>query len=76
MSCISQIKVSILTLRVCLDFISSLVEILFGIFELSALANRPLFAAIRETKSPRKYFSTKLEIKSKQTLSAKIDTFI
>ena len=26
MSCISQIKVSILTLRVCLDFISSLVE--------------------------------------------------
>ena len=45
-----------------------LFESLFGIFLLSILANRPLFAAPREKKSTQKVFLTKAEIKSKQLL--------
>ena len=52
-----------------------LFEALFGIFTLSALANRPLFAAIRECKSAQKHLSNKLEIKFKQTLNEK-GTFV
>ena len=63
-------------MRSCLDFTANkfkkilfcLFEPLLGIFALSFLANRPLFAANRECKSTQKAFSTKLEIKSKQLL--------
>ena len=54
--------------RSCLDFTANkfkeilfcLFEVLFGIFALSVLANRPLFAANQEYKSTQKVFSTKL----------------
>ena len=66
-----------ITFRSCLDFTANkfkkilfcLFEVLFGIFVLSVLANRPLFAANREYKSTQKVFSTKLEIKFKQLLT-------
>ena len=74
-------------LRSCLDFTANkfknelfgLFAALFGIFVLSILANRPLFAANREYKTTQKNLSTKLEIKSKQLLniaheSTRIDT--
>ena len=48
----------------------SLFEALFTIFTLFVLANRPLFAATKLCKSAQKYLSTKLEIKSKQILTA------
>ena len=50
------------------DMLFGLFEILFGIFSLSILANRPLFAAPREKKPTQKVLSTKTEIKSKQLL--------
>ena len=50
------------------DMLFGLFEILFGIFSLSILANRPLFAAPREKKPTQKVLSTKAEIKSKQLL--------
>ena len=51
--------------RFCFDFTANLFscllfglsEALFGIFTLSVLANRPLFASSRECKSTRKYLS-------------------
>ena len=49
-----------------------LFEVLFGTFTLFVLANRPLFAASKQCKSAQKRLSTKLEIKSKQILTAKI----
>ena len=63
-------------LRSCLDFTANkfknelfgLFVALFGIFALSILANRPLFAANRVYKATQKALSTKLEIKSKQLL--------
>ena len=63
-------------IRICLDFNANkfnmtlfcLFEVLFGIFTLFVLANRPLFAAPKQCKYSQKHFSTKLEIKSKQIL--------
>ena len=63
--------------RICLDFtvycfyviLFRLFESLFGIFTFFGLANRPLFAATKQCKSPQKRLSTKLEIKSKQILN-------
>ena len=63
-------------LRICLDFtinsffviLFCLFEVLFGIFTLFVLANRPPFAASKQCQSAQKHLSTKLEIKSKQIL--------
>ena len=63
--------------RICLDFtvycfyviLFRLFESLFGIFTFFGLANRPLFAATKQCKSPQKQLSTKLEIKFKQILN-------
>ena len=66
--------------RIRLDFTANvfnvmlfcLFEPLFGIFALFVLANRPLFAVPKQSKSTQKHLSTKLEIKSKQTLTIMI----
>ena len=65
-----------LSFRSCLDFtvnkfnviLFCLFKVLFGIFTLFFLANRPLFAATKQCKSTQKHLSTKLEIKSKHLL--------
>ena len=55
MFCISQIKVSILALRVCLDFISSLVEKYFrGDLVSLIAANSGLFARAERSKIPKR----------------------
>ena len=76
MPCKSSLKV-LYNYRICLDFtvycfyviLFRLFESLFGIFTFFDLANRPLFAAIKQCKSSQKQLSTKLEIKSKQILN-------
>ena len=57
------------------DMLFGLFEILFGIFSLSILANRPLFAAPREKKPTQKVLSTKAEIKPKQLLIVFSDVY-
>ena len=69
-------RIAIFFYRICFDFNANkfhvilfcLFEALLGIFTLFALANRPLFAVSKQSKSTQKHLSTKLEIKSKQTL--------
>ena len=67
---------TITLIRICLDFtvnkfyivLFCLPEVLFVIFTLFVLANRPLFASPKQSKSAQKHLSAKLEIKSKQIL--------